>query len=75
MKQVRKSDILSLSPCLWEIPRTFRPGMRVPARIIAEESLLDEIIGDRSLQQLVNVTTLPGIVKAAFVMSTGRRKL
>ena len=68
MKKVRKSDILSLSPYLWEIPRTFKPGMRVPARIIAEESLLDEIIGDRSLQQLVNVTTLPGIVKAAFVM-------
>lgn len=42
--------------------------MRVPARIIADESLLDDIIGDRSLQQLVNVTTLPGILKAAFVM-------
>lgn len=42
--------------------------MRVPARIIADESLLDDIIGDRSLQQLVNVTTLPGIVRAAFVM-------
>jgi tRNA-splicing ligase RtcB len=42
--------------------------MRVPARIIAHESLLDDIIGDRSLQQLVNVTTLPGILKAAFVM-------
>lgn len=68
MKRVQKSDINSLTPYCWEIPRSFKPGMRVPARIIAEESLLDDIIGDRSLQQLVNVTTLPGILRAAFVM-------
>lgn len=68
MKKVQKSDIVPLTPYCWEIPQTFRAGMRVPARIIADESLLDEIIGDRSLQQLVNVTMLPGILKAAFVM-------
>ncbi|UCE70172.1 MAG: RtcB family protein [Flavobacteriaceae bacterium] len=68
MKPLEKSDIVRLSHFCWEIPSDFKPGMRVPARIIAEEALLDDILGDRSLQQLVNVTTLPGILKAAFVM-------
>jgi len=68
MKKIQKSDITRLTPYCWEIPPDFKPGMRVPARIIAEEALLDDIIGDRSLQQLVNVTTLPGILKAAYVM-------
>ena len=68
MKKVNKSDIIQKSPFLWEIPKNFKPGMRVPARVIAEEALLDAIMDDRSLQQLVNVTSLPGILKAAFVM-------
>ncbi len=68
MKPIRKSDIVRLTPFCWEIPSDFKPGMRVPARIIAGEALLDDIMGDRSLQQLVNVTTLPGILKAAYVM-------
>jgi tRNA-splicing ligase RtcB len=68
MKKVQKSDIIQKSSFLWEIPEDFKPGMRVPARIVAEEALLDAIMDDRSLQQLVNVTFLPGILKAAFVM-------
>ena len=42
--------------------------MRVPARALAFESLLDDIIEDRSLNQLVNVATLRGIQEASFVM-------
>lgn len=68
MKKVRKSDIVKLEDYLWEIPRSFRDDMRVPARVIAFESLLDDIINDRSLNQLVNVSTLPGIQKASLVM-------
>ncbi len=68
MKKIPKEAILQREPFLWEIPASFRPDMQVPARIIASEPLLDDILDDRSLQQLVNVTTLPGIRKAAFVM-------
>lgn len=53
---------------LWEIPQTYRSDMRVPARIFASEKLLREALGDRSLEQLVNVTTLPGIQVAAYAM-------
>ncbi|HXF98150.1 MAG TPA: RtcB family protein [Gaiellaceae bacterium] len=52
----------------WEIPPGSRPDMRVPARIFADEEILEEIAGDLSLEQLQNVATLPGIVGAAIAM-------
>jgi tRNA-splicing ligase RtcB len=42
--------------------------MRVAARIFADLELLEAIVGDRSLEQLANVATLPGIVEAALAM-------
>jgi tRNA-splicing ligase RtcB len=53
---------------IWEIPRTARDGMRVPARVFADRELLTAIERDRSLEQLANVATLPGIVDAALAM-------
>ena len=32
----------------WEIPATARPGMRVPARIIADAEILDHELVDRA---------------------------
>jgi tRNA-splicing ligase RtcB len=58
----------SIGPCLYEIERRAGTGMRVPARIFADEELLGQIRRDRSISQLVNVTTLPGIVDAALGM-------
>lgn len=68
MKKVTKNDIKKLQEYLWEIPKSFRKDMLVPARILAFEPLLDAILEDRSLNQLVNVATLPGIQKASLVM-------
>lgn len=68
MKKVKKKDINKLEDYLWEIPKSFRDDMRVPARVLASEALLDDIIEDRSLNQLLNVATLPGIQKASMVM-------
>ncbi|MDH4138919.1 MAG: RtcB family protein, partial [Anaerolineae bacterium] len=42
--------------------------MRVPARIYADEKLLEAALRDRSLEQLVNTATLPGIVGYALAM-------
>jgi tRNA-splicing ligase RtcB (3'-phosphate/5'-hydroxy nucleic acid ligase) len=52
----------------WEIPASARSDMRVPARVLADRDLLDAIREDRSLEQLVNVATLPGIIDAALAM-------
>ncbi|HEY5687455.1 MAG TPA: RtcB family protein [Yeosuana sp.] len=68
MKKVKKEDIIKLEDYLWEIPKSFRNDMLVPARILASETLLDDIIEDRSLNQLVNVAVLPGILRASMVM-------
>jgi tRNA-splicing ligase RtcB len=42
--------------------------MRVPARVFADDELMAAIREDRSLEQLQNVATLPGIVEAALAM-------
>src|SRR3954451_25354009 len=53
---------------LWESPASARADMRVPARVFADAELLAAIRTDRSLEQLQNVATLPGIVEAAIDM-------
>jgi tRNA-splicing ligase RtcB (3'-phosphate/5'-hydroxy nucleic acid ligase) len=53
---------------VWEIPKTFRGDMRVPARLYADEDLLDVALTDNSLVQLVNTATLPGVIKHAIAM-------
>ena len=62
------SALKKIDGTLWEIPKTFRPDMRVPARVYASRKMLEEISQDQSLTQLVNVTTLPGIVGCALAM-------
>ena len=63
-----KDDLIKVHDWLWEIPTSERADMRVPARVYASEKMLEEIFRDRSLEQLVNVTTLPGIEKYALAM-------
>jgi tRNA-splicing ligase RtcB len=61
-------NLQRLGPVHWEIPASFRQGMRVPVRIFADESLLDAAFGDASLQQAVNAACLPGLVSHVTVM-------
>src|SRR3954471_4826656 len=62
------SEPVRIDDTLWEIPATARDDMRVPARVFADAGLLAAIRTDRSLEQLQNVATLPGIVDAAIAM-------
>ncbi|MGD8973650.1 MAG: RtcB family protein, partial [Desulfobacterales bacterium] len=61
-------DFNQIEEYLYEIPSTFREDMRVPARFYADAQLLDGVLNDRSLEQLVNTATLPGIIKYALAM-------
>ncbi len=63
-----KQQLKKISDWLWEAPTTLRAGMRVPARVYATSAMLDEVLRDRSVEQILNVATLPGIVAAALVM-------
>ncbi|QCS42415.1 RtcB family protein [Natrinema versiforme] len=51
---------------VWEIPQ--EGDMRVPARVLASEALLEEIKEDKSLEQITNTTHLPGITNHAICM-------
>ncbi len=56
------SDLTPTAERPWyELSVTHRAGMRVPARVFADEVLWRQISGDRSLDQLCNVATLPGV--------------
>ena len=65
---IRIQDLKKISDYEWEIPRTFRPDMRVAVRIFATHDLLIHISGDKSLEQAVNASTLPGLVGHVVVM-------
>jgi len=65
---ISKDNLNKISDYLWEIPQSFRGDMKVPARIYASEKMLGEIFRDRSLEQLVNVSTLHGIQRYALAM-------
>ena len=65
---INKNDLTKISDYLWEIPKNFRNDMKVPARIYASEKMLDKVFEDKSLEQLVNLATLPGVEKCVFAM-------
>jgi tRNA-splicing ligase RtcB len=64
------AGITKISDTLWEIPTSFKPGMRVPARLYATEPLLNGM-DEGVIDQVTNVATLPGIVKYAMCMPDG----
>ena len=52
----------------WEIPQSYKSGMRVPGRIYASKTMLDHVFKEKSLEQVANVAFLPGIVGFSLAM-------
>src|SRR5437899_7897840 len=52
----------------WEIPTSYKPGMRVPGLVFADERMLRQIVEEQALEQVANVATLPGIVGYSLAM-------
>lgn len=65
---IRLQDLTKISDHEWEIPQSFRGDMRGPVRIFSTRELLEQILTDKSLEQAVNASTLPGLVGAVVVM-------
>jgi len=65
---ISKEKLEKISDVIYEIPKNFRTDMNVPARIYTDEQMLDLIMQDRSLDQAVNVATLPNILKYSLAM-------
>ncbi len=64
----QKSDFRRVDKYIWELPKDFRDDMRVPARLFGDEELFGAAFRDRTVEQLINTATLPGIVKQAMAM-------
>ena len=65
-----KPEFKKISPVLYEIPITYKKGMRVPARIYATEALLNSMDAG-VFNQITNVASLLGIQKHAICMPDG----
>jgi len=60
-----------ISEYTWRIPKSYKPGMRVPGLVFADEELLSKMKTDRTLVQCANVAHLPGIYKHAITLPDG----
>ena len=71
----RKSSLIvpykQIEPLIWEIPLTYKHGMRVPGRVYADKTLLSKMTQDQTLNQCANVTFLPGIQQFALTLPDG----
>jgi tRNA-splicing ligase RtcB len=63
-------QLQKISETVWELPMTYKGGMRVPARIIATEKLVREM-DEAVYEQISNVATLPGSTRYALCMPDG----
>jgi len=52
----------TLERLIHDLPDTTRAGMRVPARVFADDVLWEDVRQEHALEQLCNVATLPGVV-------------
>jgi len=52
----------------WELPQDYKPGMRVPGLIFADEAMLNLMAEDQAIEQVANVAFLPGIVGHSLAM-------
>jgi tRNA-splicing ligase RtcB len=57
-----------VGPLVREIPVAARADMRVPVWIYADDELWSQIAGDRSVEQCINVATLPGVTGRVYAM-------
>ena len=51
---VARKDMKRISKAVWEIPPSYKAGMRVPARLYASEKLLDKM-EEGIVEQVTNV--------------------
>ncbi|RMD57889.1 RtcB family protein [Candidatus Woesearchaeota archaeon] len=69
-ENIPKPEFNKINDYTWDIPKTYKEGMRVPARIFASEKLLEEM-DLYVFDQISNVASLPGIVNRAMCMPDG----
>jgi tRNA-splicing ligase RtcB len=64
----RLDSMKQVSEVLWEIPTSYKEGMKVPARVYANKRLLQGM-DEGVIDQVTNVACLPGIVRYSYAMA------
>jgi tRNA-splicing ligase RtcB len=65
---VWKGPIQQIDDYRWEIPQSYKAGMRTSAIIYADQHMMEMIRQDNSPEQAANVACLPGIVGKSLAM-------
>ena len=68
MGATKPSRLTRLDEYRWEMPVTYKPGMRVPGLVYADDVAIVQIEQDKALEQVANVAFLPGIVGRSLAM-------
>ena len=63
------ASLKKISEVIWELPVSYKSGMRVPARIYATEKLVNNM-EEAVFDQISNVATLPGVARYAMACRT-----
>ncbi len=65
---MERTDFQQVAENIFELPTTLRKTMRVPARIYADEGILESALADKGIEQLINTTSLPGVCRYTLAM-------
>jgi len=57
-----------VNECVWRIPKSYKPGMRVDGLIYADDQMIEQVRRDEAPEQVANVAFLPGIQHASLAM-------
>ncbi len=63
-----QGQLIKIDDYRWEIPQSYKAGMRVPGLIYASQEMLESMREEQTLEQVANVAFLPGIVKLSLAM-------
>ena len=61
-------DLIKFDEFTYKIPVIRDRGMRVPGIIYSSDSMMETLKDDPALEQVINVASLPGIIKASIAM-------
>jgi len=62
-----KEQLKEIRPNVWELPKTAKRGMRVPALLFLSPQLLKQV-EEGAVEQIANVAFLPGIYKHSIAL-------
>jgi tRNA-splicing ligase RtcB (3'-phosphate/5'-hydroxy nucleic acid ligase) len=61
-------DFIKINEFEWEIPASFRADMQTSVHFFASKEILESALADKTIDQAINVSTMPGLVGKVMVM-------